>query len=99
MLFLGSDADGTSSSTNDTEQQEAWEDLVAIFGLPSKEFQRSSRQVRLEDLNAKQLAVCFSNVMGSLGASDIMQIGGEVAASWHVGKSCCKHCRAYSMLV
>ena len=74
----------TSSSTDATDKEEAWEDVVAIFGLPSKEFQRSSRQVRLEDLNAKQLAVCFSNVTANLAASDIMQIGGEVEAGLQI---------------
>ena len=56
-------------------------DLVSIFALPQKEMLRNSRQVRLEDLSAKQLAVSFANVSALVSASEIMEIGGE-ADTW-----------------
>ena len=55
-------------------------ELASIFGLPSKEFSRSPKQARAEDLSAKQLAMAISNVVDSLCSQDVMEIGGDVAS-------------------
>ena len=77
----GTDDDESSSSSEQTEKGESVEDIITIFALPHKEYHRSSKQMRLEDLNAKQLAVAFSNVTASVSPSEIMQLGGE-AVPW-----------------
>ncbi|CAE7359768.1 unnamed protein product, partial [Symbiodinium microadriaticum] len=66
---------GSSSETSRSEHKE--EDLISIFNLPQKEFSRQPRQLRLDDLSCKQLAVAVANLTGFTSASDLLATGGE----------------------
>ncbi|CAE7343810.1 unnamed protein product [Symbiodinium necroappetens] len=70
----------SSSSGGHTSQDEDYNDLMSIFALPPKEFNRGARQGRLDDLTCKQIAVSLSNVAPCVIASDLLAIGGEYEA-------------------
>lgn len=55
-------------------------ELASIFGLPNKEFVRSSKQARAEDLSAKQLAMAVTNIAPCVCSQDVMEIGGDAAS-------------------
>ncbi|CAE7276278.1 unnamed protein product, partial [Symbiodinium sp. CCMP2456] len=70
----------SSSSGSHRSQDEDYGDLMSIFALPPKEFNRAARQGRLDDLTCKQIAVSLSNVAPCVHASDLLAIGGEYEA-------------------
>ena len=53
------------------------QDLANIFSASQKELLRGPRQLRMEDLSSKQIAVAASNMSKFIAASDLMAIGGE----------------------
>ena len=74
------EASSEESSSEGREDAESHADLMAIFGLPAKEGQRSPKQLRLEDLTSRQLAVALTNVAPALNPSDLLEIGAQADA-------------------
>ena len=71
----------------DFEQEECTlPDLAAIFNLGQRDWTRASKQVRLEDLSPRQLAVSVSLYGKFIVAADMMDLGGHCVSCPHVQK-------------
>ncbi|CAE6956531.1 unnamed protein product [Symbiodinium sp. CCMP2592] len=73
-------ASSSSDKTSAESVEEGMAELVSIFGLPGKEYQRNSKQARAEDLSAKQIAVAITNVTAVVTSDEVMEIGGDTEA-------------------
>ena len=73
---------GTTSdeSTEEDDDADVPLDTAATLGLSKKEWARQHRQVAIEDLSSRQLAVSISGVMGWVLPSDMSELGGEYDA-------------------
>ena len=54
------------------------DDAAALLGLSRKDLVRPAECMRLDDLNAKQMAMVLSGVTETLPPSDVYETGGEV---------------------
>ena len=78
-MSLSKQGSSSESPETESEEQEDFEDIVSIFGVGLKEISRAPKQVRLEDLSARQVAVCLCNLTKHLPAAELMAVGGETA--------------------
>ena len=61
---------------------------MRIFGLGQRDLQRSSRQVTLNDLAPRQIAVCMSTCSKSVNPADLLATGGEAESCLHKEVPC-----------
>ena len=70
--------DSSDCAEEEEEEESVCEiDKLAVIPISAKECLRGAKQVRVEDLSARQLALSLSGCLSFVLPSDLLELGGE----------------------